>query len=149
MYEITTEQLATQTWLTMSESMPREQVPGFLGRAYPSLFAALGAAGLAPAGPPLARYQVGEHTFHVTAAVPFVGDMSASEPMSVQTVSPTTLATTVHTGPYDGLPAAFHEVIQWIHASGFVISADPWESYLDGPEVAQPRTKVCFPVAAA
>jgi effector-binding domain-containing protein len=148
-YDITIEDQDAQNWLTLSESLPRDQVPGFLGEAYPTLFAALGAAAVAPAGPPVARYHVDKRAFEVTAAVPFSGELSATLPLVVQTVPATTVATTVHTGSYEDLPAAFHAVMQWISANGFVIAADPWESYLDGPEVAAPRTKVCFPVTAA
>ena len=149
MYEISTEELPVQTWLTISESLPREHVPGFLGGAYPTLFAALGAAGVAPSGPPVARYHVGETTFDVTAGVPFTGDFEPAAPLQVQTLPPMTVASTVHTGAYDGLPGAFHAVMEWIQTNGWVITADPWECYLDGPEVSEPRTKVCFPVARA
>lgn len=149
MYDIAAEEFPGHAFLTLSESLPREQVGGFLTRAYPALFAALGAAGLKPVGPPIARYTVDETAFHVVAGVPFDGEYSATEPMEVVTIAPTTIATTIHRGSYEGLEAAFHAVIEWIQANGYHIVADPWECYLDGPEVAEPRTQVCFPVAAA
>ena len=149
MYEITTEQFPGLDFLTMSESLPREQVGEFLGRAYQRLFGALDAAGVAPVGPPIARYRVDETAFHVTAGVPFEGEFSPSEPLEVDPIAATTIATTIHRGSYEGLQEAFHAVIEWIAANGFQISGDPWECYLDGPEVAEPRTQVCFPVVAA
>jgi effector-binding domain-containing protein len=58
------------------------------------------------------------------------------------------VARTLHTGSYDTLPGAYHAVIEWAASHGFAITGDPWETYLDGPEVSQPRTEICFPVAA-
>ena len=40
---------------------------------------------------------------------------------------------------------AFDVVAEWIGANGYVSAGEPWESYLDGPEVAEPRTLVRFP----
>lgn len=148
MYDVTCEDIAAQRYLTLSESVPREQVGGFLGRAYPVLFGALGTLGVPASGPPIARYRVDETAFHVTAGVPFDADFEAQAPMVVETVPALTIATTVHKGSYEGLPAAFHAVIEWIGANAYQITGDPWECYLDGPEVSEPRTKVCFPVAA-
>lgn len=148
MYQISAEESPGLNYLTVSESLPQEQVGEFLSGAYQQLFGALGSAGIAPAGPPIARYHVDEVAFHVTAGVPFSGELSAAAPMVVTAIGPTTIATTIHQGSYDGLPAAFHAVIEWVRENGYRITADPWECYLDGPEVAQPRTKVCFPVEA-
>lgn len=149
MYDIVCEEQPAQKLLTWSQSIPQDRVATFLGQAFPALFSTLGAAGVNPVGPPLARYHVAEDTFDVTAGVPFRGSLAVEPPMVVEVVAPCTLATTLHVGPYDRLPEAFHAVIEWTQANGCTIVADPWESYLDGPDVAQPRTKVCFPVVRA
>jgi effector-binding domain-containing protein len=57
------------------------------------------------------------------------------------------VATTTHVGSYDDVAAAYSAVERWLDDQGLVPVGDPWESYLDGPEVAQPRTVVCFPCA--
>lgn len=145
MYDIVCEEQPPQKILAITDSLDQEAVGGFLSSAFPALFAALEAAGAHPVGPPLARYRV-DDMFHVTAGIPFSGDVSPQQPMQVQMWPACSLATTVHTGSYDELPSAFHAVIEWTQANGCTIVADPWESYLDGPDVAQPRTKVCFPV---
>lgn len=149
MYDIVCEEQPSQKLLTLSDSLPQDEVASFLGSAFPALFGALSEAGLNPSGPPLARYHVTTDQFEVTAGVPFSGSLDAQPPMAVEVVSACTLATTVHVGSYDGLPQAFHAVIEWTEANGCTIVADPWESYLDGPEVEHPRTKVCFPVVRA
>lgn len=149
MYEITCDQQQEQQLVSLTESLPQEQVAGFLGRAYPALYAALSTAGLTSAGPPIARYRVDAEAFHVTAGVPFVGDLAPSPPTQIESLPAGLVAHTVHVGSYEGLPAAFHAVMEWVAAHGYQIAADPWERYLDGPDVADPRTQVCFPVVAA
>ena len=138
-----------QPLLALTADVPREEVGGFLQQAYPRLFAALGEASAMPIGPPVARYRIDESSFHVTAGVPCIGLSAAPAGLELTELPGGMLASTVHRGSYETLPEAFHAVIEWITANGYRIAGDPWECYLDGPEVPQPRTQVCFPVAAA
>lgn len=142
-YEVTIEQRDAQQAVVMSAALGREQIPEFLGSAYGSLFAQLAQRGVSPGGPPFARYQVDNDSFHVTAGVP-VGQVPEGLPGG--TLPGGLIATTLHVGSYEGLPEAFHAVIDWVGSNGYRIAADPWESYLDDPSVAEPRTQVCFPV---
>ena len=145
-YEVTIGQREAQQAAVMTADLGRDEVPGFLARAYGQLFADLGSRGGSPAGPPFARYRIDGDTFHVTAGVPV-----AAVPAGIQSAELPggTVATTVHVGSYEGLPEAFHAVIEWIGANGYRISSEPWESYLDDPSVPAPRTEVCFPVSQA
>jgi hypothetical protein len=43
--------------------------------------------------------------------------------------------------------AGYIAVRQWLEAQDLAPSGDPWESYLDGPDVPQPRTVVSAPCA--
>jgi len=148
-YEITCDEQQAQQLVSLTVSLPQDQVGPFLSRAYPVLYAGISAAGLTPAGPPIARYRVDQEAFHVTAGVPFMGDFIPAPPAQIHALPAGLVASTVHVGSYEGLPTAFHAVIEWVGAHGYRIAADPWERYLDGPEVAEPRTQVCFPVVAA
>jgi effector-binding domain-containing protein len=148
-YEVSLADAPPQSILALTADVPREEVGGFLQQAYPRLFAALAAIPAMPVGPTIARYRIDETTFHVTAGVPCVGVAQAPEGLELAELPGGPLASTVHHGSYETLPEAFHAVIEWIDANGYRIAADPWECYLDGPEVAQPRTQVCFPVAKA
>lgn len=144
-YEVSLEQRAAQPAAVMTADLQQDGIPGFLGEAYGAIFTGLQRAGIQPAGPPFARYSVEGGIFHVTAGVPVAtvpADLTAAE------LPGGTIATTLHVGSYETLPEAFHTVIEWIGSNGYRITGDPWESYLDEPDVPAPRTLVCFPVEA-
>ena len=44
------------------------------------------------------------------------------------------VARTVYTGPYEGLPAAWGEFMDWIEANGHTPAPDLWECYVTGPQ---------------
>ena len=65
-------------------------------------------------------------------------------------VEPSTLpgghvATTMHVGSYADLGAASDAAQQFLTDEGYEVAGAPWECYLDGPEVAEPRTEVFMP----
>jgi effector-binding domain-containing protein len=43
------------------------------------------------------------------------------------------------------VPAAYAAAEEWLAEHDWVATGPPWEAYLDGPEVAQPRTVVHVP----
>ena len=51
-------------------------------------------------------------------------------------------ATVMNVGPYDSVPPAYFAIEQWMSDNGHVAGGRPWESYLDGPDVPEPRTLV-------
>ena len=59
------------------------------------------------------------------------------------------IATAVHRGDYGGVGATYDAVTAWLDEHGWLPAGEPWESYLDGPVVDQPRTVVAVPVRRA
>ena len=49
---------------------------------------------------------------------------------------------TTHTGPYDGLTAAYSAVRDYAVDNGHTCDTDWWEVYLDTPDVPRPRTEL-------
>ena len=47
------------------------------------------------------------------------------------------------------LACAYEAAISWLTDEGCVVTAAPWECYLDGPEVPEPRTEVFVPCEPA
>jgi effector-binding domain-containing protein len=58
-----------------------------------------------------------------------------------------TVAQTVHRGAYEQLAAAYEAVQAFVEAGGLTLTGDAWESYLDEPDVAEPRTLVSMACA--
>jgi effector-binding domain-containing protein len=145
-YQISVAQHATQKALVITQSLAREDIREYLDAAFPELVALLAQRGVKAAGPPFARYRVDADTFHVTAGIPVPNGVEGSGRVRLDELPGGDIASTVHVGSYEELPAAFHAVIEWLPGAGYTITGDPWESYLDQPDVPQPRTQVNFPV---
>ena len=56
-------------------------------------------------------------------------------------------ATAMHRGDYAGVGATYGVLYAWIAGHGYVATGQPWECYLDEPDVPEPRTQVYLPCA--
>lgn len=118
--------------------------------ALKTIFPALGAAGVHPTGPMVARYHTWddgrtdcEIGFPVSGAVPAeLDDSSLPGGRS---------AVTEHVGPYDGLPAAYEAVSSWVEAHDERPNGPPYEVYVadmaTGTPAEELRTLVIWPLA--
>lgn len=145
-YDVDLEHRDRQPAAVIREVVARDGIPEFLAGAFGELFASLPGP---PTGPPFARHRIGPEGFSVTAGVPVeAAPVPVGRVQSVE-LSGGAVAVTMHRGSYEGLPEAYDAVTSWIAACGLSVARDPWEAYWHGPEVAEPRTLVCFPVADA
>ena len=55
----------------------------------------------------------------------------------------------MNVGSYEGVAATYAAVSDWLSEHGYAASGDAWESYLDGPEVPEPRTLISVPCRPA
>lgn len=129
-----------------------EDVPDFMSDALGMVATALREAGLAPAGPPFARYfAMTVDGLDVAAgfpvAEPFLG-VGVVHPGELP-AGPAAVATFV--GPYDGLEAAWAALRHQIDELGRRRGDDPWEVYFIGPgsgvDEAEWRTELVWPLA--
>jgi effector-binding domain-containing protein len=148
-YAVTLEQRPEQPAAVVRGHVTVEELPAFLGGAFGEVAAALGAQHLVPAGPPFGRYRLVDGGFDVEAGFPSSGPVSAAGRVEPAELPGGPVATTMHVGSYDDVGAAYQAVTDWVEAAGYVVVGDPWECYLDGPEVPEPRTTVCFPCREA
>lgn len=121
------------------------EIPGFLGAAFGDVIQALSAQGLAPAGPPFGRFVAATDGFDVEAGFPVNGDATPAGRVVAGELPGGPAARAMHRGSYGEVAAAYRAVSDWVDEHGYVATAPPWESYLDGPEVAEPRTVVVLP----
>lgn len=145
-YEVVVQSVPAQVAAVVSARVPGDGIADFLGGVFAEVLQVAQAQGAAPIGPPFARYAVAEQEFEVTAGFPVSSPITASGRVVPNVLPAGDIATAVHRGSYEQIPEAFHAVIEWIERNGREIVSDPWESYLDGPEVQEPRTVVCFPL---
>jgi DNA gyrase inhibitor GyrI len=139
-------------------STAMDGIPAFMDAAFPELFAAMGAAGIAPGGPPFSRYfAFGPDRVELELGVP-LAPMSGGPERSfdgVGRVQPGELpagqvAVTWHVGPYDGIAATYAKLLAWVVEQGREPGGAMWEVYWTDPtaepDPAKWRTEVILPL---
>ena len=128
-----------------------EDIPDFMSDALSLVATALREAGMAPAGPPFARYfAVGPDGLDMAAGFP-VGEPFLEAGVVLPGQLPAGLAAVAtHVGPYQGLEAAWNALREWAGALGRPLGDDPWEVYVIGPgsgvDDAAWRTALVWPL---
>ena len=128
-----------------------EDVPDFMSDALGMVAAALREAGVAPAGPPFARY------FAMTAdGLDVAAGFPVAEPfLGAGVVHPGELpagpaAVAAFVGPYQGIETAWATLRHDIDALGRTRGDNPWEVYFIGPgsgvDEADWRTELVWPL---
>lgn len=129
--------------------VPAAELARFLGEAFGEVWQQLSAQHVAPAGPPFARYRPTDDGFDVEAGFPAAAPVTPAGRVRTTTLPAGVVATSVHYGDYAQLGGTYRDITDWLPAHGYSVAGAPWESYLDGPEMAEPRTVVSFPCVPA
>ena len=148
-YDVEQVELQEQPTAVVRDTIQMDAIASFLGHAFSSTAQVIGAAGVGMAGPPFARYRFREGAVEVEAGFPVDHAITASADVVPSRLPGGTIARVMHRGPYDELGGAYEAVQGWLAAHGHQGSGDPWESYLDEPDVAEPRTVVDQPFTDA
>jgi effector-binding domain-containing protein len=153
-YEIVVKQLDPQPVASIViPGIGSNAVGAALHGALPEVFSHLQANGIAPAGPPFARYHGGAGDtldLEVGIPVPPGATVPETDEVKARTLPGGEAVTTIHTGPYDELPEALRALAEWKVANGRVAGGLYWESYLDDPSTVprdQVRTELFEPLA--
>ena len=97
-------------------------------------------------GPPFARYRTMEAAgWDLEAGFPVDAPLVAASEVEPSSLPACRAARLLHTGAYDTLGEAWNEASTWVEEHGYVATDAPWESYLDEPGVAEPRTLILMP----
>lgn len=144
-YRIELQQAEPQPAAVMSAHVTLQSIQDFLSRTFCETIAAIQAQGLQPAGMPFGRYIPAGDGLDVVAGFPCSGPIAEQGEVYGIELPGALVATTIHVGSYGSVADAYSSVAAWLSANGYISSGVPWESYLDGPEVAEPRTLVSFP----
>lgn len=144
-YEIELVELPAQPAAVVRGHVTVEHIPAFLQDAFGEVAAALASQGLAPAGPPFGRYDPGGDGFEVEAGFPATGAVAPAGRVVAAELPGGPVVRAHYQGDYAGIAAAYEAAGEWASAHGFAAAGSPWESYLDGPGAAEPRTDVYLP----
>lgn len=127
-----------------------EAIADFLGPAFGEVINVLDTQGLHPTGAPFGRYRPADgNGWEVEAGFPCSADVRAEGRVEPSLLPGGRAARTMHVGSYADVGAAYEAALSWLTDEGHVVDGEPWECYLDGPEVAEPRTEVFVPCVAA
>ena len=145
----TTAQLTAFIHLTVT----REEMQKVFGPTIGELLSTLAAQGIAPAGPVFTHHLRGPtDTFDFELSVPVSKPVTAAGRVQPGQWPAMRVARTVHHGPYEGLPEAWGEFMDWIENHGHTPARDLWECYLTHPDAepdpAKWRTELNRPLAS-
>lgn len=117
----------------------------FLGGVFPEVMGVVGAQGLQPAGMPFGCYVPTPEGFQIEAGFPTSAPVAPTGRVVASSIPGGPAIQVLHQGPYSGVAAAYEAAETWLVNNNWESTGPPWETYLDGPEVAEPRTVVYFP----
>jgi effector-binding domain-containing protein len=124
-------------------------IPAFLAGAFREVRAVLAAQGVQGAGPPFARYAMDDRGFDVEAGLPTMVPVAPTGRVVAAELPGGSAIVVLHRGVDVDIAADFRAGREWLAANRWTASGAPWEVYLDGPEVPDPRTLVCMPCRPA
>ncbi len=158
-YSITKQEMAPQPVLLARRRVKRSEIAHAIAEALPRVFLYAQQHGIALAGLPLTRYlaaspgtvtiEPGMRIASGAVSTPDDADIFAGT-IFAGTLPGGPVATTMHAGPYEGLPDAYAAIEQWIEAEGLAASGPPWECYVndpgDFPDPKDWKTEVFWPL---
>ena len=133
-------ELETVRVATVRSIVDADDVPAFMADALGMVVLALHDAGVAPAGPPFARYfSMSPDGLDVADRLPGRRAVPRGRVVHPGELPAGPAAVTTHVGPFDGLEAAWTAFRAAIDALGRRRADDPWEVYVVGPRQRRRR----------
>jgi effector-binding domain-containing protein len=147
-YDVTLVDLVEQRAAVVCAHLHTEEIGAFVGPAFGEVMGAVGRSGQQVTGVPFARYHMtGKDEFDVEAGFPVPEAVPSVGRVETVTLPGGPAARVLHRGAYGDVGSAYAAGMGWIAEHGYRPTGDPWERYLDEPDVAEPRTEVLLPCA--
>lgn len=144
-YNVEQVDLAEQPTAVVRGLVPEEGISQFLGGVFGEVMGAIAAQGLHPVGMPFGCYVPTPEGFQIEAGFPTNAPIEPTGRVVASTLPGGPAIQVLHKGSYSGVAAAYQAAEDWLAKNDWQSSGPPWEAYLDGPEVAEPRTLVFYP----
>lgn len=148
-YDIERVTIDPQYAAVVAAEVPRDEVGAFVERAFGEVMAAIGRQGIAIAGMPFGRFEPVGEVFRAEVGFPTERPIDDTGGVRGIELPGGPAIATLHAGAYDSVGGAYEALHAYLGANRLVPAGGPWESYLDGPEVAVPRTRIVWPVREA
>jgi effector-binding domain-containing protein len=126
-------------------TVARSEITRVMGPAIAEILAALAAQQLTPAGPCFSYHlRRPSEVFDFEVGFPVKAPITPNGRVKLSQLPATKVAQTIYRGGYDGLGAAWGELMAWINAqAGLVEQESLWECYLIGPESSPDPAQWC------
>lgn len=153
MHEITVKEVPAQHVATIRKHATMATIGQDVSSGFAAVGEAVGRSGAQMVGPPfLIMFDVidEESDGDIQVAFPVAAPFPGSGEVVGEEFPATTVASTIHRGPYDELGPAYHTVTGWIQEHGHEIAGPPREIYLTDPNETQDPadfvTEIQFPI---
>jgi DNA-binding transcriptional MerR regulator len=150
-YEVRVKDLPAQHVAAVRRTTSLETIGPDIADAFIRIGRAL--QGATMAGPPFVVFNDvidEERGGHIEVAAPVAAGFQGTADVSADELPASTVAWTVHHGPFDEIGPAYHTVAGWIQEHGHEVAGPPREVYLTDPEhtpvEADHLTEVQFPI---
>lgn len=157
-YAVSKKQIEPEPVLIISRRVKRSEIPATIAESLGAIFGYAQAQGVALTGLPFTRYmEMGPGLVSMQPGMRIAPGGPAPVATDAGGVTADMLpgglvATTLHTGPYEGLPDAYAAIEQWIEAEGLATGGAPWESYVNDPshhpDPAEWKTEIFWPLSS-
>lgn len=144
-YHVDRIELQQQDTAVVRGQVALDEIAAFVGGAFGEVMSVISAQGLGVAGPPFTRYGMLEGGFEVEAGFPVSAPVKAAGRVVPSGLPGGHALAVLHRGPYDRVADAYSAAESWLGDNSWQPAGNPWEVYLDGPEVSEPRTVVHLP----
>jgi len=123
-------------------TIPRSEMMKAFGPAVQELMATLAEQGVKPVGAVFAHHlRMPPDMFDFELGVEVAEPVKSAGRVKPGALPAAKVARTVYHGPYQGLPGAWGEFVDWMKASGHEQAEDLWEVYQVGPQSSPDPTQ--------
>ena len=119
----------------MHFEVPRSEIQIVMGPGLHELRRTAAAQEIAVVGPWFTRHlRMSPDFFDFEICLPVASAVEPTKRVRAGRLAEANVVRSVYQGPYEGLGAAWAELMSWIAANGLKTRADLWERYLSGPD---------------
>lgn len=116
-------------------TVAKSEMGKVFGPGIVELMTELAAQGIQPTGPVFAHHlKTTPEKFDFELSVPVSAPVKPAGRVQPSEWPSMVVARTVYHGPYEGLPDAWGEFMDWIETEGHAIADDLWECYITNPD---------------